>query len=675
MTYLNNFRSGLKSAQSKQILALLTREKAQGNITSLEEFKARLAQLTAQLTSTTIAPTLQLYLAELGDVIDSDSFNFMLQRIEDDLQSGFTEANTIDEVLIAHETIIDDVVIKTLELAINDLESRIESLEFISNSPGGFSNVSFNTFRVTQNNKSSIDEGIVFIDPKTQIQSGPGSEAFIDFIGEKLLLKNSLATEARINSIRQIFDAEAIQSELNVEFNNSDLHNISDSTVGTFWIQSILLSQSTGETGVFTKLELDLGSVQSLNYLQVEPVSLYPIELYRISYIDENNQSIIILEDPIEINTTNKFYFNKISARKIHLTFRNKNYSLVQFEQKPDSPLVAFTRDPLNSQQLISSVQENLLDLISSPRVRQVLGINESEVGATHSFFEYLIGFDNIRLGLIQFDETSIWVSKTQTVDKLGQVALRVVEKRPVNNSGVIEYTTNTQPSSLSTIFHGALEYYLIKRDFNKTNTAISTLILPILPVNQSVVRHEQLILNQKSSPSLTTEDIGTLQFFTSQEITDIHVYRNNTELPPTDLVVINPLEEDGWLKNTTNSIDNPGQASRMKYCIQIQRPSPVDIYTVSYTPDLSTSNTIPQDLNTSPAFIVDLAGNLDSWLGKQNTIYFQATKKGEEISYSLINLVVIMHRTSSNATLSPVLEEYLLSWGSRDNRFGGETS
>lgn len=659
-SYLDKFRSGLKALQSRQIMALLTKEKNAGTITTVEEFKNRLNELTNKLANTTISPTLQLFLAKVGDVIDSESFNFMLDRIQDDLESAFSEANDIDTILESHEAIINDVVIKNLELAINDLESKIEAIEFVNGTTSGFDRAVFNTFRATQNNRQALDIGIIFIDPKTQVQSGPGAEALVDIIGEKLLLGVANQQSSNIRAIRQIFDVQAKQSELNVEFDNSSLSNILDDRSGTYWTQSILLSQQQGETGVFTKLELDLGTVQTVNFLQIEPILLYPVDLYSISYIDENNQSKQILTTPVTISSTQKLFFNSISTSKLQLTFRNKNFSRTQFEIKPDSPVATLRRDPLNSSKLIASIQPDLLDLISSPRVQASIGLTTQSSRDQKKYYEYFIGFDNIEIGYSQFEDVSIFISPTETITSLGQAALKVLDKRPVTVGSAVEYTTDTQPADFNTFFHTSLEYYLVKRDFNDKNALISSIIVPVLPLNTDVIRHERLVLDKKSNPSGTINDIGTLQFYTDDS--DIHVYRNGVRLVSADDF---PATTDGWKKNVANTEDNPGQPLRMRYSILIQQPSLLDIYTVSYTPNLSTSNIIPPDLTSTAANIVDLSGNLLAWLGKDNIIYFPPIVSGTPIDHSAVNLVVVLRRNTASVTLTPVVEEYLLALGS----------
>jgi len=690
-SYLDQFRSGLREVQSQQILSLLSQEKDKGNITTVEEFRTRLEELTAELQAETIQPTLKLFLAEFTELIDSESFNFMMERIQDDLRAAYQEMNDIDEVLAAHENIINNVVLTNLELAVNDLESKIESFEFLNKNRDGFDNTIFNTFRGTQNNRTANDQIVVFLDPKTGVSSStPAFRANVDTIGEKLLLTTSIDNELLAASVRQVFDFEAIGSELNVEFEDSNINNIIDNTAGTFWVQSVMLSQPRNETGVITKLEIDLGGVKSVNFIQIEPLTLYPIEIIGITIIDPNNQSIPILTQPVEANSNNRFFFNTASAKKIILKIRNRNYSQVQFTTKAGSPIPELTRDLTNVDNTIQNVSEELAELVSSPLLTAALNVPDFP-GEKKSYYEYLIGFDNIRLGLGQFSDVSIFVSKTELVNGLGQTAIRVNEKRPIGaiDSNSIEYTKDTYPAGFDDYFHGSLEYYMVKRDFSSSGALQDAVVFSIPPLGVQRIRHERLQLTARSTAVGATPNIGFLQFFTLYDgyhpvdnpTGTLRVFRNGQLLPVSDSNIgpNSALETDGWFKNYNLSQDVPGQPAKMSFAIQIQNPNPNNIYTVSYTPAASTTNVIPTTSNLSAYIqeqglqIVDLTGGLKAWLGKDNIVYFKENQSGTSIAYSTINLVVVLRRNSANVNLTPILEDYLIATGSRDpSKFGG---
>jgi len=46
------------------------------------------------------------------EIIDSETFNYMLERIQDDLEAGFEEANNIEEVQNSHRSIMRDAFLK-----------------------------------------------------------------------------------------------------------------------------------------------------------------------------------------------------------------------------------------------------------------------------------------------------------------------------------------------------------------------------------------------------------------------------------------------------------------------------------------------------------------------------------------------------------------------------------
>lgn len=658
--YLDKFRSGLKEVQSRQILALVTKEKNQGQIGTVSEFTKRVEEVSAQLSSTTISPGLQLYLAELGKVISSETYNYMLDRIMDDLDAAYQELNTIDEVLAAHEFIINQVVINNLETSLNELEARIESLEFISNSDLGFADSYFNTFRTTQ--RGSGTEA-VFIDPKTGIQNSPEVRADIDIQGERLLLKNELGTAATIRSIRQVFDSESTGTELSVDYEDSDINNIIDSTPGTYWVTSTMLSSSKDEDGVITKLEVNLQSASTINSLYISLLSYYPVELVSISYTDSNRQLQVLSSTATEIEGKLKVIFKSITTEKLYLTFRNKNYSLVQFEEAPPSVSPELSRDLSSFDTTVQSIQEDLNELLSSPRLATAAGVESPDL-STYSFYEYLIGFDEISVANTEFGEIGFYISPKQSFGAVRQVGIKTAEKRPLGSINFLslDYITDTYTEQADHL-HGSIEYYILKADYNQAGSLIDSYSVPILPLIANKVVQERLYLSERSVSTNLLNDVGYLQFYTGEDTTNIKVYRNGSLIDNLDDT---PSSAFGWTKNDTLSVDSPNQGTRMKYAIQISNPKASDIYTVTYTPALSTSDSVLNDnlveYTNEGIKYVDLLGDMGAWLGKDNTVFFKKTRKGQVVDRSDIWLIAVLRRNSANVNLSPVVEEYLIA-------------
>lgn len=71
----------------------------------------------------------------------------MLERVEDDLETLFNEADNIDQLLAAHNNLIDNVVLNAIHFAINELDSKITLYEYLNKSKLGFDDTLFDTFR------------------------------------------------------------------------------------------------------------------------------------------------------------------------------------------------------------------------------------------------------------------------------------------------------------------------------------------------------------------------------------------------------------------------------------------------------------------------------------------------------------------------------------------------
>jgi len=104
--YLDEFASIVPTIQGKQILELLNSATDTGEVRTLEEYQARLQELTDILKNTDPQPTYKIYEAIVGHPIRSDAFNTMVNTMVNDLDTAFKEINNIAEVLDIHKTLI-----------------------------------------------------------------------------------------------------------------------------------------------------------------------------------------------------------------------------------------------------------------------------------------------------------------------------------------------------------------------------------------------------------------------------------------------------------------------------------------------------------------------------------------------------------------------------------------
>jgi len=233
----------------------------------------------------------------------------------------------------------------------------------------------------------------------------------------------------------------SIRSELEAEFRNSSIANIIDGQRGTFWIMPILCREARS-SGVPMEIALHMNSAQDINYVEIEPACNFPLWLVGIDYYDSNSnrQSVdtsgVLLTGPTRIN------FGRVTTRVLILRFRQDNYQEVQFVRREGSSnferaiLGEFT-DGID----MEAISEDLRHVLSSDFVlTDLLGV-QNPASAQAKYFEYTIGFDNIRAGFSTFNERGIFVSNKKTVSKPGQIAVKATEVRPTQ---LADYTTIT---------------------------------------------------------------------------------------------------------------------------------------------------------------------------------------------------------------------------------------
>jgi len=335
-TYLDKFRSSLPTTQGNQILKLLLSKRDSGEIRTVDEFKAQLQKLTAEVLAERITPTMKLFKAIAGADTSSDQYNDMLARIMDDLEAAFSEANNIDEIVAAHHNLVSGVALKSLRYGINELESKISLYEFLNRSAKGFDDALFNTFRESlklNTARSDTASALVFVDPRKHEIILEDEDAQVDLVGERLILGANLNNYLAIQRATWLSNANSIRSELNVEFKNSRVSNIVDNTDNTFWVVPVLL-RSVRSSGVPLEVALQLNASQDVNFIEIEPATSFPMVLIGIDYYDANNErqssgaTSVTLLGPTRVN------FGRITTSNLILRFRQDNYEEIQFTQK-----------------------------------------------------------------------------------------------------------------------------------------------------------------------------------------------------------------------------------------------------------------------------------------------------------------------------------------------------
>jgi hypothetical protein len=104
-----------------------------------------------------------------------------------------------------------------------------------------------------------------------------------------------------------------------------------------------------------------------------------------------------------------------------------------------------------------------------------------------------------------------------------------------------------------------------------------------------------------------------------------------------------------------------------MKMGIQIfGSPSPLDIYTATYTPAISNTRNVS---SLGSPVIVDMTGDQSMRLVAGNLILFDKSQLPFDVAYATFYLTIILRHNSAVEGVTPILKEYLLLTSSVDTQ------
>lgn len=661
--YLAKFRDAITRRQTAQIVSLLNERRNTGRIRTVAEFNNQLNELVREILDTALKPFLTPFVAKGLEKIDSEAHNHMLDRLQDDLTSAFEETTNIDITIKSHEAIVRDIIMKRLREAVNDLDRRLVTYKFFDEDNGGLTQALYSTFkeggpRVGRGSK----EVLLFTDPRTDTLLTVSDDAVIDVGAERLVLSEDDVTTYTITEAEQIFDSEAPGSELFVEPAFSSLQNMTDGVQGTYWLQSLLFSQL--KEYVKVKVGLSLGGPRDINFVEVEPATRNGVILETIEYVDSANELKTLSSPSLFIPARKRIAVNRVAAKKIILTFKNIAPRKVEFEYNPDvvplfdqalnEPLDGYTPD-------LKSAEKELYKMLGDSEVRSILSV--SDPTANNSVFvgyEYSFGIDNIWIGEAKYDNIGVYAAGRLEVDKLGRLALRATESRPISSGQTIIDTSTTYDLGDSNMVHSSIEYYVFRKDYGQDGTLLRSAVIPIIPKNVSRVNHERLVLNELSVSGNIIEDIGSTRLFTNRTAGNVKVFKNGVELED-----VTDGGSDGWQDVSDSDDRTPNTGDPMTMKIQVFSPSEGDIYTVSYDVLTSTTSVIPATLNEfttrSGALISDLAGDLSAIMLHDNAISINKDLLGVDVASSDIYLIIILRRNTSSTTVTAAVEDFIL--------------
>jgi len=643
--YLDKFVSVIPAVQGKQITEILSNNKNLGSIRTVEEYSQKADELFQVLAQTDPKPTLKLFLGEVDKTLSSETFNFMMERIIDDLTSVFKEAKNIADVAILHRKLIVETILRSLRFAINNLNDNISVHEFLSKNKDGFTAAQFNSFKQDNVLKTARTDALataLYVDPSTGLLVPATEDAVVDPVGEQLLLSASLTKEILMKNVRLILDADTRATEVDVTFPGSDIKHIIDGQEDTYWINDVLLSSPEPE-GVIMKLELQLAGMQEVNFIELEPATLFQFSLFEMDYIDASGSLRHIPLDEVVLDRPRRLNFSKITTNTIILSFRQRTYIRARYSFNADTQsyerIVA--QDPITLEDVdFTSVEQELSDLIDSANLKAAIGVTQAGFQFDDvDMFEYIAGFDNIRVGLNQYNERGIYVGSKLESPRPGVLGLQVNAQRNLHE--VLGYPIDS------------LEFTVYKQNFDSSGNFVDTEVFNVPPVSETSMSHERMLLSDRTA---LPNDTGVLRFY--PDVTKpFKIFRDGTEL-----TIGSDYQVSGDSGVSYQSVLNPilhnpgGQFHDFK--VQIIGPASTSIYTASYT----------------PLYNVYVNSGRTATLVNGNLINFVLERTTNSVDRSEMYLIITLRRNFTDVTRTPELRDYSFLVGSVDKeKFTGD--
>jgi len=618
--YLESFIQSVPAIQGQQIISVLNELRNNGTIRTVEEYRVQLQELTTILSQGKSVPISKLFLGGKGETIDSESFNFMLNRFSDDIDTLLNEISLIADTANAHRAIVRDKLIRDIELSISSLSVDIRKNEALANSGLGFSVVQYNDFSsqdelrfVRSEERIAAD---LFYERRSKTVLGPEYDAAVNVISKAMTLPYEKSENHVITNIDIEYTTNSDVQYFNIDFPEFNLNVISDNTNETYWATSIMADQVISD-GASIELTVTIDGLREVSHIEVDPILYNDFYIEYISYIDSNDEQVEIIgsSDPVLINEPKRVSFSKITARKIIIGLLQKTHVETTYYTSDASTL--YDVKIRDAEMDVATLSSALYEQDPNQPIIELLSIPGETDQVQVSGYAYVIGLDNIRVGNATYTDTGIYASKPLKVDVPVLMALETSE--------MYDYISD-EDSSLP---KGSIEYYIRKENYDLSDVLIDTEVFNILPSLSSIVKKEYLVIDKGSREAV-------LRFRAKTDTVSIYLNENQT-----------PLDESSY------TVD----ASGTKITFIHTPPSIVfDIastYTISYEPEREIY------INSAATVFMD----------KNNMLEFTLDRPAFSVARSEIYLVTLMRRNVLDSNVSPSLDEYKMLVALKDDK------
>ena len=561
---IQRFASTLGASQRQNVSTLLSEGNLRSEISDFDKFKEKLVELSESV-SLEATPLFKVFTQTAGRKITSAGHNYMVRLIQLDLESLFTEIDSIGKLVDVHQGVMEEKV-QALQLSLSALDNRISTLELLAGE-ADYDLAQFNTFNAvgsTGLSRSDPAASSLYYDYRQEIGLDYTYGAEVDVRREGLILPITGSSSMSINRLEIEAGSETTESDLDVDPVDNDLSYVLVEGDGKYWVRSILILEtdtfgvrkSPPEDGVKARVRVDLSGHVEFNSITLSPYTDSAFYIDQISYVDVDGGTYIILATPTQISAATTLTFSRVVGDSVYLDIRQPSYT-----ELADFFYAGAPQDLTEIQGIMSSSGVSSLDIGGSGGKEYARG------------YFYTMGFDYIGVKNSDYEDTGIYVSTV--LSSTTRPALAMV-------SANIEHSEDSTGNPLDTI-----EFSLAKLNYDSTGLLVSTEVLPVL-YEAGDVLHEMLILDT---------GVGRLRFY--PDLSTAKVYRDFTLLT---LGTDYRLSVDGgttyWSTLAELQADTP-VGPPMRLTVEILSPKIASIYTVSYTP-ASAIGSDPVYLNAS---------------------------------------------------------------------------
>jgi hypothetical protein len=658
--FLKGFLNNLNTVQSKQILRILNQMNDRGEIRNNVEFEKKLTELANLIQDEHLTQRTPAVFFENGELLESDTMRTFVDLTKFDIEAALGETERLSNSMRAHNRILVENYFDSMEAALSDLQAETRAYEVLENQKfTGFSSVikRFTFDGPISTPGADTDDPFVsslFIDSRggqelTYSSPNRGERGLRLGINNTVGEKYSYFDKVEIRN-----DSTTPQTALSTSMLGNTPIKAIDGDRDTAWRHSVLLSEDPNICRLI--FAPSFTGAQRVNALVIEPLADVSIKIHSIAYIDsggiERNLSLganysgsmsslffrssllgartISTSDWIIPNTRIVIPVGDIVAREFIVTF--------QQDSGIDGDFFYFNRDlaswsentPLENY-LVGLFRESG-DTVGFEIAQDFHFIGDSSEDREQArFSEYVFGLKEISTLSREYKPNSLFVPEPfQTAHALSTLALYSDIETPIG-----ELTD--------------VEFLIRKENYDSNDSLLDVETIPMLSYGSTSI-NERLFLSTTQS-TLVIKDTGVLRFYPDFTET-LTVYQDDIAL-----TIGTDYEVSIDLGNTfETSLPPSGTASDPLKCfIKINSPQAGTIYSISYTPLVSSSDAGGE---------VWLNEDHTVRLGRFQTYIFDNQRPAGTIVKSKIGLQIILRANTLNTRVSPFLREVVFLGG-----------